>query len=164
MTLLETLDQAKQSLFRFEYLQSFSVNSEKELWDIWEKEHRIADGYMQHWWNYITDKQNSGVKMTRVSLVRFPLTPYKEMELEIFKKTITYGDDIRIITGERFDKLNLNVKDFWLIDESTAIDLIYTASGDWIGFSGINDTSGYLKAQQQILLNSVTLAEFLEKF
>ncbi len=160
MTLLETLNQAKQSLFRFEYLQSFSVNSEKELWETWKNEHRIADEYMQDWWNYIADKKAAGINMQRVNLIRFPLTPYKEMEMEIFKKTIQYGDDIRLITGDSFDKLNISLKDFWLIDNTAAVDLHYDSEGGWIGFDVESDVLKYFKARELILDHSVPLSEF----
>ena len=154
MTLLEALDQAQHSLFCFEFLQFFSVNSEKELWRIWETEHRIADEYMQPWWDYISEKKNKGIQMQRVSLIRQPLSPYKEMEMEIFKKTVHSGDEIRIIESTKFDSLNLSVKDFWLIDTNTVVILNYDSQGEWLGFETTDQTSEYLKSKQLLLKHS----------
>lgn len=161
MTLLETLDQAKHSLFRFEYQQSFSVNSEKELWAIWQNEKRIADEYMQTWWQYITNKKEHGVLMQRVSLIREPLTPYKEMEIEIFKKTIPFGDDIRIISGDNIDKLNIASKDFWLVDEEFVVELNYDAEGKWLGFSTRPSTPHDVSAKTSLLTHAISPEEFM---
>lgn len=160
MTLLETLDQAKNSLFRFEYLQSFSVHSEIELWDTWQKERRINEECMKEWWQYLANKKQNGVNMQRVSFVRLPLSPYKEMEIEIFKKTLPYGDGIRIITEDKFNKLNIILQDFWLIDESKVVDLHYDIEGKWLGFDVSDDVTKYLKAKRSLLANSMPLLEF----
>lgn len=154
MTLLETLDQAKHSLFRFESLQEYIVNSEKDLVQTWKSEHRIADEHMQEWWDYVSSKKAAGITMQRVSLLRYPLTSYKEMELEIFKKTNKYGDDIRIINGDDFDNLSVGAQDFWLIDDTFAVILNYEANGEWIGFDTTNEVSKYLKIKDLILSKS----------
>ncbi len=161
MTLLETLDQAEHSLFRYEYLQSFSLNAEKELRLTWEKEQRIAEEYMQTWWQYISTKKENGINMQRVSLIRKPLTPYKEMEIEIFRKTVPFGDDIRIITEDQIEKLNIPHQDFWIIDDAIVVDLRYSSQGEWLGFDTRPSTAQDISNKTNLLSHSTLLETFL---
>ncbi len=148
MELFDYLKSANKSLFRFESLQTYNVEGE----DISD-----PDEGMEDWWDFIASKTKAGVTMQRVRLVTQPLTDYTKMELEVHKKSKTFGDDIRIIDEEKFKSLQIKQQDFWLIDDSVCLTMNYSASGEYLGFTIENDVETYLKIKSSLLENSVEL-------
>jgi len=151
------LQSAKKSLFRFEYLQDFNISSEKDNFDAYKKTGVFDHGMMKSWWNFLELKQKEGVVAQRVRLVRKPITKYTEYSLEIFKETIKYGDEIRILPEEKITSDLEKLKDFWLIDDSVVLDMKYSKIGEYLGFKVIDDMKPYLKAKKYLLENSISL-------
>lgn len=118
------LNSAKKSLFRFESLQTYMVKDED-----------MSDSGMAEWWDFIKKKKKEGVKMQRVRLVTRPYSEYLRKELPVHRKSAKTGDDIRLINVATLKKLKIPTKDFWLIDDSIYIDMQYTKSGKYVGFS-----------------------------
>ena len=100
--------------------------------------------------------------MQRVSLIRKPLTPYKEMAIEIYKRTIPYGDDIRIISEDSFDKLDIPGKDFWLVDDELIVELNYDSQGKWLGFDTRPSTEQDISIKTSLLTHAMSLEEFIK--
>ena len=126
MELMEYLNTATQSLFRFESLQEYNLDKECEAVKLYKETGYIDDSNIKDWWNFIEGKVAHKVQMQRVKLVMLPLTDYSKMELEIHKKSILHGDDIRTISEDNFKKLNvIPIFDFWLIDNTTVLIMNY---------------------------------------
>lgn len=123
MDLYQHLQSAQKSLFRFETLQDYNVGDDG-----------LDDQGMKDWWDFITLKTKSGVKMERVRLVVEPLTEYTKSELIVHVKSITFGDDIRTIDEATFNQLSVQQEDFWLIDERIVLVMKYSESGEYLGF------------------------------
>lgn len=148
MELFDYLQSAKKSLFRFEALQEYLV----------EGEDLENDSYMKEWWDFIQEKTRDGIVMERVRLIREPLTEYTKKELVVHKKSKSCGDDIRIIDGNNFEKLEIAEKDFWLIDDKIYLDMKYSNTGEYLGFDvHNNDIEPYQKAKELLLENSEAL-------
>lgn len=123
MDLYQHLQSAQKSLFRFETLQDYNVGDDG-----------FDDQGMKDWWDFITLKTKSGVKMERVKLVIEPLTEYTKSELIVHAKSKTFGDDIKTINEITFNKLSIPQEDFWLIDERLVLIMKYSESGEYLGF------------------------------
>lgn len=147
MDLYQYLQSANKSLFRFETLQEYKVDGDD-----------INDENMKEWWGFITSKTKQGVQMERVRLIVEPLTKYTEKELLLHKKSKTFGDDIRIIKEENFTSLNIEMKDFWLVDEKIVLRMNYSKDGEYLSFDIIeNDVDYYIKTKNLLLINSSNL-------
>src|SRR3989344_5994804 len=118
MDLQEQLDSAKKSIFRFEFFQDFRMKDEedldKRLNEQFLKTGDVEMSLMKEWHDYIKLKTDSGLEMKWVRLVVAPMNFYTKLSLHIYRKRIKYGIDIRVITKENFDKLEINIKDFYL--------------------------------------------------
>lgn len=147
MTLLQHLQSATTSLFRFETLQEYKVDGDG-----------IEDEGMKEWWNFIASKSKEGVRMERVRLIVEPLTDYTKNELIVHTKSKKFGDDIRIIKEDAFKNLNLSQQDFWLIDERVVLLMKYGTRGEYLGFDVVeNNVQNYIIIKNLVLKNSIDL-------
>jgi hypothetical protein len=147
MDLYQYLQSAKKSLFRFETLQEYKVEGDG-----------IDDDGMKEWWDFITLKTKSGVKMERVRLVIEPLTEYTKNELIVHKKSKTFGDDIRLMKEDSFRSLNINQEDFWLVDDVIVLKMNYGTGGEYLGFNVIeSDVDHYIAIKNRLIENSIDL-------
>lgn len=147
MDLYQYLQSAKKSLFRFETLQEYKVEGDG-----------IDDDGMKEWWDFITLKTKSGVKMERVRLVIEPLTEYTKNELIVHKKSKMFGDDIRLMKEDSFRSLNINQEDFWLIDDVIVLKMNYGTGGEYLGFNVIeSDVDHYIAIKNRLIENSIDL-------
>ncbi|TAK57757.1 hypothetical protein EPO17_01160 [Patescibacteria group bacterium] len=141
------LNSAKKSLFRFESLQDYKIDGEDE-----------SDEGMKEWWDFIASKKKQGVQMQRIKLVIRPLTKYTETELEIHKKSSSFGDDIRIIEEEAFKILGVKQEDFWIVDDVICLRMKYSNEGEYLGFDVVEKSvKKYLKIKKVLLKHSVSL-------
>lgn len=141
---MDHLNNSEKSLFRFETLQYYDVGVND-----------LSDSEMIPWWEFIKNKTSKeNVIMQRVRLIRYPVTEYTKNELEVHKKSIAYGDDIRVVDGDAFDaikneeqKLNgINIDiNFWLVDDEECLEMNYDKDGKWLGFEVSNDIEKYIK-------------------
>ena len=144
---MQYLQSAKKSLFRFETLQEYKVEGDG-----------IDDEGMKEWWDFITLKTKSGIKMERVRLVVEPLTEYTKNEIIIHRKSKTFGDDIRLIKEDVFKSLNINQEDFWLVDETIVLKMNYGIGGEYLGFNVIeSDVGHYTAIKNHLIENSIVL-------
>lgn len=146
MNIESYFNNAKVSMFRFEALQVYDVGVDD-----------MSDEEMIPWRAFVKEKVESGVLMQRVRLLTYPLTDYTIRELEIHKKSVVCGDDIRTVDSEIFNRLNIEAKDFWLIDDEVCLEMNYDESGKWLGFEMSNDIEKYIKIKEVLLRNSTPL-------
>ncbi len=145
MDLYQYLQSAKSSLFRLEALQEFNVSGDE-----------IDSEEMQAWWKFISEKTSSGVLMQRVRLIIDPMTAYIKNELIAHRKSTTFGADVRVISGDVFDKLGVRAEDFWLIDDQIVLKMKYTTTGEYLGFEVDEVCASRYVETKKLLLESST--------
>jgi hypothetical protein len=151
------LQSAKNSLFRFEYLQEFDMPEEHELFKTYKATGKVEiRPILQDWWNFLEMKHTEGVCTQRVRLIRSPMTKYLEWELYGHRQTIKHGDDIRVLDENRLMPELEDLGDFWVIDDSIALKMNYDSTGKYLGFKEV-DPKLYIKAKKYLLDNSVEL-------
>jgi hypothetical protein len=163
MNLSDYLARAKTSLFRFEFLQEFNVPQESDALKMWQDSKKVDKEYFQRWWNFVKEKTGKGVVMQRVRLVKLPLTDYTRWELAVHDMTAKFGDDIRVIKEADYKKLGLDLKDFWVVDDTVVLDMEYNKAGEYIDSAVMPQIDKYLQAKKLLLAKSVPLKKFKYK-
>lgn len=165
MDLQKELDKASKEIFRFEALQEYfsdgSNERENETMQQWREKGEIDMNLMKHWHGFIKKKTKTGVKMTWVRLVEFPLTEYTKKALWIYERRGEYGIEIRIITKNVFDKLGVGLKDFYLIDNKDVLQMNYGKSNEYLGCELNNrELEKHKKYHKLLVENSVSVDNF----
>jgi len=76
---------------------------------------------------------NAGRRFTRVRVVPEPLTPYLRFGLYHCAFNVDAGEDIRYLTQDRANALDLPGHDFWLFDEQRLALLWFTTDDRLLG-------------------------------
>ncbi len=156
---MECLSSAKQSLFRFEFLQEFSSSDEFSYFQEYKATGKVeVHSLMQGWWDFIESKRDEGVTLQRVRLVREPLTDYVRWELEIHKQSSDYGDNICVLKEEKINSILKELGDFWIIDDHTVLKMQYSAQGQYEGFSVLPDAEKATTAKTYLIEQSTPLS------
>jgi len=158
MDLYDYLKSAKKSLFRLEYLQEYNVPEEAEFFEQYKKTGGIdTKDLMQEWWDFLKQKNDKGVIMQRVRLVKKPITKYLEWELKVYKETARYGEEIKLLPEYKSTPELDELGDFWLVDDSVGLKMNYDESGQYESFELVSDIKLYLNAKKYLLENSECL-------
>jgi hypothetical protein len=163
MDLMKYLQKSQQSLFRFEALQNYAVDEEEKSFSEFLKTGKVEISDNQEWYEFISAKVASGVKMQRVRLVTLPLTTYTRYELPYLEAASDHGDQIYIIMDQDFRKLTIPVQDFWLIDDLHALLMNYDDQGKYQNFQLFENVGPYKVIKNKLLKQAVKLADFLKK-
>lgn len=148
---MEYLSSAKESLFRFEYLQDFDTPEEREIFRAYKSNGQIEiRPLMQGWWNFLKAKHEEGVITQRVRLVKMPETEYLKWELFIHRQTAQQGDDIRVLSEDQLTEALEQLGDFWLVDDSIALKMNYDSTGKYLGCEEVS-VEPYEKAKKYLL-------------
>jgi hypothetical protein len=158
--LWKTIEVSDKALFRFEYLQDYSAEDGNDT-----VKYFIQTGFLREhpetspWWSQIKRRNDSGMSTARVRMVTEPMSDYTKMELAYLMEAKKYsGEDIRIITEECFQKLDLSdVKDFYLVDNSQVFIMKYGEKGKYLGSELVDGLDKYLNAKDRLLGNSLPL-------
>ncbi|MBI2452082.1 hypothetical protein HYV50_03315 [Candidatus Pacearchaeota archaeon] len=162
MSLRNFLDDAQESLFRFESLQYYEIEEEKEFFQDYLKTGKIDIVVLKNWHEFITRKMSQGVIMERIRLVNLPLTDYTKCEIMVYLENIKHGEDIRIITEKEFNSFDIEQKDFWLTDDKIVIKMNYNLKGEYLGsdLAFDNDIKKYVNYKKLLINNSVLCKRF----
>jgi hypothetical protein len=155
MDLKAYLNQAKKSLFRLELLQYFP--SDEKLFASYKNTGEADKEIMAPWWAYLDDKKKAGIEMKRVRLVEYPLSDYMKMSLAVHKESSKHGMELFTIRGDEYRKLNIDIQDFWLVDDETVILMNYEKDGTYLGFDVKEDTNQVYSKIKNLLLNNSEL-------
>lgn len=155
MELINYLNSANKSIFRFEYLQDFDIPEEQKFFQKYVTAGVLdLEPLMKGWWDFIDAKRRMGVMYQKVKLIREPLTKYTEWSLQICKKSEKYGQKTKILTEEKLTRSLERLKDFWLIDDSVALRMNYGGRGEYLGFEKVKNIEPYVLAKKYSLKNS----------
>jgi hypothetical protein len=95
--------------------------------------------------------------MKRVRLVEYPLSDYMKMSLAVHKESSKHGMELFTIRGDEYRKLNIDIQDFWLVDDETVILMNYEKDGTYLGFDVKEDTNQVYSKIKNLLLNNSEL-------
>lgn len=154
----------KKEAFRLELLQEYNVQEEEKAIEKFLRGGKIkAQDFGNEWDEYLEGLLKRNVRAGRVHVVDLPLSDYIKFEFESYKFSQKWGEDIRIILREDYEKITdgKEFKDFWLFDDETVLEFDYDTSGRWLSGEIANeDIEKYVELKNKLLENSTKLNDF----
>ncbi|MFD6446096.1 DUF6879 family protein [Promicromonospora sp. NPDC060204] len=158
--LFETFE---RSAFRLETLAEYDVEDEPE-----EMARFLAGKDMgPHWLDnpWVRSMTNKGKAISRVHVLRSPLTDYLRYELSTYPGNIRAGESIGIIDLADQQVTGLPDHDFWIFDDRTVYRMHYTADGKFLGGELLPEErlQEYLAWRDLALTHAVPFASYWER-
>ena len=152
---------------RLESRDRYDVQGEREYLVRWRKGAQVDPEHersRQPWLATVRANVRAGRSYQRVRVVSQPLSEYVRFALRGTRQTVDAGEDIRYLTRDRANGLELPDHDFWLFDESKLVLLNFTSDDRPVG--GLLVTDANVVAQHLAWLDvaaqsSTPYAEFL---
>lgn len=85
------------------------------------------------WTEIATRQAAAGRPIRRVRVMDHPLTDYNRYMIYTGRLNVRFGEDIRYLSRERANSLDLPDHDFWVFDSRCVVDLRFTADGRVVG-------------------------------
>jgi hypothetical protein len=102
------------------------------------------------WDRNVRDKTTAGARFERVRIMDEPLTPYNRFMIWSNAQNSRNGEDIRYLTRDRANELNLPDHDFWVFDSAALVLMRFTADDRSIGHDLITDPETIARHQAWI--------------
>ncbi|GAA4719281.1 hypothetical protein APR04_003421 [Promicromonospora umidemergens] len=121
----------ERTAFRLETLAVYDVEDERE-----EIARFLAGQDMGPEWDdnpWIRSMTDKGKSVSRVHVLRSPLTDYLRYELSAYPGNIKAGESIGIIDLAEQQVTGLPGHDFWLFDDREVYRMHYTPEGKFVG-------------------------------
>jgi hypothetical protein len=143
----------ERSAFRLETLQSYGQSGEDTAFDAFlAGQPYVRPPGKERWLGNIARARTVGASMSRVHIVREPLTDYLRFELTwAYAPNVAAGEDVRIVAvgpDEPWPAVLPVDRDFWLIDDRL-YDMEYAddEARSWIGVHPIDDRAATSRAR-----------------
>ncbi|MCP2257779.1 hypothetical protein LX15_001465 [Streptoalloteichus tenebrarius] len=153
----------RKSAFRLEAHQVYAMPDESEDLRRFLAGEPPPKGYNDGWHETIRNNLAAGKTMTRVKIVRRPLTDYTRFLMSVcIPDNVEAGEQYRIIdVTDR--EVDLPEQDFWLFDDETAVRLNYRPDGTHVNneLVGSGDIDQYLRWRDLALAESVPFARYV---
>lgn len=160
------LDTAEHDLFRLETLDRYEVRTDGSDYDRYLRGEPGPDmDRKRPWMDRLAADAARGLRNYRVHVLRSPLSPYLRYECEWgYAYNATVGEEIRILDlSERPEPTGLMHEDFWLMDDTTVVRMVYRA-GKFIGAEVLPpvDLGRYRAARDAAWQGAVPFKEYWE--
>ncbi|MFJ7245427.1 DUF6879 family protein [Kitasatospora sp. NPDC098652] len=155
--LFETFE---RTAFRLETLPLYDVDDEREEFaDFLAGKGLASESSDNPWVRSMTDL---GKRVTRVHVLRSPLSDYLRYELASYPGNIAAGESIGIIDTARQVVVGLPDHDFWLFDDARVYRMHYTDAGQFVGAELLPDgrLNEYQRYREIALANAVPFGEY----
>ncbi|MBO0652857.1 hypothetical protein J1792_08670 [Streptomyces triculaminicus] len=117
--------------FRLETLSVYDVEEERAEYEAFlAGEPMLPEWADNPWVRSMTDR---GKSVSRVHVLRSPLTDYLRYELSAYPGNVTAGETIGIIDLAEQAVAGLPDHDFWLFDDAEVYRMNYTEGGKFVG-------------------------------
>ncbi|WP_411082050.1 DUF6879 family protein [Streptomyces sp. cmx-18-6] len=153
----------ERAAFRLETLAVYDIEDERE-----EVERFLAGRDMGPGWDdnpWVRSMTDKGKEVSRVHVLRSPLTDYLRYELAAYPGNISAGESIGIIDLVEQTVPGLPDHDFWLFDDRTVYRMHYTPEGAFIGAELLPDhrLAEYQGHRDRALTAAVPFADYWER-
>ncbi|MFJ3855134.1 DUF6879 family protein [Streptomyces sp. NPDC090085] len=153
----------ERTAFRLETLAVYSVEEERE-----EFERFLAGGDMGPAWDdnpWVRSMTDKGKQVSRVHVLRSPLTDYLRYELAAYPGNIAAGETIGLIDLSEQTVTGLPDHDFWLFDDQDVYRMHYTPEGAFIGADLLpaRCLAEYQDYRDRALAEAVPFADYWER-
>ncbi len=162
---LALFENVRQSWFRLETLQRYSVDYERD-----EFEQFLLIGRLKRepgaWQRMLQRHRAAGRKLQRVHVVEEPLTDYLRYELAAYEQNAAAGEEIRLlpVTPPAWPSGLPRGRDFWLFDDTEVWDMHYDEQGRFVRATCTDDPDHVQECRRWrdlALENSIDLSDYL---
>lgn len=163
----ETFDEVfTRSAFRLEVLDRYVAANETEPLRRFRSGLPQSPAWREPWARFVRESLRAGKHMSRVHVVREPLSDYLEFELTCaYPANVAAGEDVRILQVPPHEwPLGLPSHDYWLFDDREVAVMLYDGGGNFLGADTITDPfalAGHCEARDVAMRRSVSLANYL---
>lgn len=128
------VDASQHSAFRLETLPQYLVPQEAEEYEAWRAGRPVPlqTPDTSQWLAKIHRMTQEGYRWSRVHIVDWPLADYTRFELHGYRANVAAGEDVRIADRHAHPDMARLDRDFWLIDDRTAVWMHYDAEGRFV--------------------------------
>lgn len=158
-------DSMEREAFRLETLPTYKVPQEAEPLRRFLKGEPLDAADTDAWTERLKWFATQGKTVSRVHVIRRPLTDYLRFEFEHYRHNVSAGEHIRILDVTDQPDPGLPNQDFWMFDESRVVLMNYAADGSQINRELIDgDPEPYVKWKQIANAHSVPFLEYVKDF
>ncbi|HEY2763935.1 MAG TPA: hypothetical protein VGJ13_07960 [Pseudonocardiaceae bacterium] len=160
--LARIVDSARRSAFRLETLPQYLVPQEAEEFAEWRAGRgEMATPSSSPWLAHVAERVASGVRWYRVHVLDQPLSDYSRYEIWGYRANQAAGEEIYL--ADREADLEDVRDDFWLVDDETAVRMIYDHEGRFVRPELTEDVGPYLEMRASALRHSEPLDDYIAR-
>lgn len=157
-------EQSTKSAFRLETLPQYLVPQEEDALAAWRAGDRQLDTPdTSPWLARIQASTDQGFRWSRVHVLDYPLTEYSEFELYGYQANAAAGEEVFVADRSNSPELEHLREDFWMLDDSVVIRMIYDADGHFLHPDLAEDIDPYLEMRSIALRHSEPLSDYLAR-
>lgn len=158
-------DSMEREAFRLETLPVYRVPQEGEMIRRFLAGHPVTAADTEAWTERLKRLVSEGKTVSRVHVIRRPLTNYLRFEFEHYRHNVGAGEQIRILDLTDKPDPGLPDQDFWMLDESRVVLMHYEKDGTQASRELIEgDPSPYVKWKEIANSHSVPFLEYVKDF
>ncbi len=144
----------KKYAFRLELLQKYDVSFEEENYNNFLETGKVNHESNKEWHDIIKDAKQRGAEMSRVHVIKKPLSDYLKFEFEMYKGNQKAGEEILILKEEYFKSLDVDIYfDFWLFDDEVVLKMEYNKYGKYLAYQKLSNNIDKFISLKNKLLN-----------
>ncbi|WP_327189486.1 DUF6879 family protein [Streptomyces xinghaiensis] len=121
----------QRTAFRLETLSVYDIEEERDEFAAFLAGEPMPPEWSDNPW--VRSMTDLGKSVSRVHVLRSPLTDYLRYELSAYPGNITAGEEIGIIDLAQRTVDGLPEHDFWLFDDARVYRMHYTPAGRFVG-------------------------------
>jgi hypothetical protein len=133
-------DSYKREAFRLETLPAYGVATEQLEYDKFLATGQLHIPHDDQWLARVREFRRTGRRISRVHVIRQPLTDYLRYEFAVYNYSVQAGEDVRIFDLSNQPDPGLPQQDFWLFDDIAVVRMDYRPDGTQIGRELLTDT------------------------
>lgn len=114
----------EHTAFRLETHERYVDDEEQEPLRRFLTGERPDDAWFMDWYDAVVQLAAAGKRMQRVRVVSEPHSDYTRFGIDLARRlNVPAGEDIRYLTRQQAETLELPNEDFWLLDSTRALTL-----------------------------------------
>lgn len=161
--LARIVEGARLSVFRLETLPQYLVPQEAEEFAAWRSGRPVVlpTPETSPWLAQVATRVTSGVRWSRVHVLDHPLSDYCRYEIWGYAANQAAGEQIYLADRGADPDLEPLREDFWLIDDATAVRMIYDPMGRFERPELVEDVQPYLAMRDAAFRHAEPLEEYV---
>lgn len=155
----------QRSAWRFEAQPTYTIPREQERIELWRSGVPEPADHNKVWRDRVRWHVSEGRSVSRVRIVRPPLTEYQRYSFEwSIPGNTQAGEDLRILDlNDHPDLEPLPKPDWWMFDDQVVVRLDFNDDGTLAGYELVNesDVDGYRQLRDRVSGLAVPFAQYV---